>query len=141
MTIVVAYAQTPESQAALKQAEAEATWRGSRLLIVRAVKVSTSENTAAAREQARDTTRDREELDALVSRTAETGINVQGEMIVLDPPTSIAESVLSVVDREGAELLVIGVRRRSPVGKAVMGSDAQDMLLQANCPVLAVKAD
>ena len=141
MTIVVAYVPTPEGQAALQQAETEATRRKARLLVVRAVKVSTSENTSAAREQARDTQRDREELDSVISQAAEAGIEVHGETVVIDRPNSIAESVLSVVDRENADLLVIGIRRRSPVGKAVMGSDAQDMLLQANCPVLAVKAD
>jgi nucleotide-binding universal stress UspA family protein len=38
-----------------------------------------------------------------------------------------------------AALLVIGLRRRSPVGKLVLGSDAQDALLGAECPVLSVK--
>jgi nucleotide-binding universal stress UspA family protein len=41
---------------------------------------------------------------------------------------------------EGRAALVIGMRARSPVGKVVLGSNAQDILLGASCPVLAVKA-
>jgi nucleotide-binding universal stress UspA family protein len=48
--------------------------------------------------------------------------------------------MVEIADEEGADLIVIGLRRRSPVGKLVLGSNAQDILLSANCPVLAVKA-
>ena len=53
-------------------------------------------------------------------------------------PTS-ADTLLSLVDEIDADLLVIGARRRSPVGKAILGSVAQKLILEANLPVLVVK--
>ena len=55
--------------------------------------------------------------------------------------TDVAEKILQLTDKVGAEVLVIGARRRSPVGKALLGSMAQTLILEANVPVLVVKAD
>lgn len=52
----------------------------------------------------------------------------------------VAEAVLDVVSGVDAELLVIGARRRSPVGKLFMGSVTQSIILHAEVPVLVVKA-
>ena len=52
----------------------------------------------------------------------------------------MADAVLALVERTKADLLVIGARRRSPVGKALLGSVAQTIILEANVPVLVVKA-
>jgi nucleotide-binding universal stress UspA family protein len=52
-----------------------------------------------------------------------------------------AEDLIGIAEEVSAELIVIGLRRRSPVGKLILGSNAQRILLEAKCPVLAVKAD
>jgi len=52
----------------------------------------------------------------------------------------LAEHMLATARAEHADLIVIGLRRRSPVGKLLLGSGAQRILLDAPCPVLAVKA-
>lgn len=51
----------------------------------------------------------------------------------------VAETVLDHVDGTDVELLVIGARRRSAVGKLIMGSTTQSILLRAEVPVLVVK--
>lgn len=51
----------------------------------------------------------------------------------------VAEQVVRVADELSARLIVVGIRRRTPVGKLLMGSVSQRILLTAECPVLAVK--
>jgi nucleotide-binding universal stress UspA family protein len=50
-----------------------------------------------------------------------------------------AEAVLDLVAGDDAELLVVGARRRSRVGKLLMGSVTQSIILDADIPVLVVK--
>jgi nucleotide-binding universal stress UspA family protein len=52
----------------------------------------------------------------------------------------IADEVLRVAQEVDASVIVIGLRKRSPVGKLLMGSSAQRILLEADRPVLAVKS-
>ena len=51
----------------------------------------------------------------------------------------VGDAIVALTDRLGPDLLVLGARRRSPSGKALFGSVAQTIILQANVPVLVVK--
>ena len=51
-----------------------------------------------------------------------------------------ADDLIRVADDVAADFIVIGLRRRSPVGKLILGSNAQRVLLDSPCPVLAVKS-
>lgn len=50
-----------------------------------------------------------------------------------------ADAVLDLGTENQASLIVVGVRRRSPVGKFLLGSAAQRIILEAEVPVLTVK--
>jgi nucleotide-binding universal stress UspA family protein len=51
-----------------------------------------------------------------------------------------SEMLLAAARDAGAELIVLGIKRRSPVVKAVLGSTVQRVLVDAHCPVLCVRA-
>jgi nucleotide-binding universal stress UspA family protein len=47
--------------------------------------------------------------------------------------------ILRIAREANASVIVIGLRQRSAVGKLILGSTAQRILLDADRPVLAVK--
>lgn len=129
-TIVVGYLPSPEGEAAIERAVAEARLRGSRLVVVnsqRGGRTADYEDLALTSEQ----------VQALHDQLHDAGIehDVRGLVRGKDP----ADDLIAVAEETSAELIVIGLRRRSPVGKLIMGSNAQRILLDAECPVLAVK--
>lgn len=81
----------------------------------------------------------REMLEGIERRLSDEGIRHDLRELVLG--RAPAEDLVNLARKETADLIVIGLRRRSAAGKVLLGSNAQDILLQADCPVLAVKAD
>ena len=129
MTIVVGYVPTPEGEAALTAALAEARLREQPLHIVNSARGDTLIDTRFASEDA---------LAAVRARLDESGVVYEIDQQVGGHEAS--EELVEIADRVKASLLVIGLRRRTPTGKLITGSQAQRILLDANCPVLAVKA-
>lgn len=128
MSIIVGYTTKPEGEAALRHAIVEARAHGESLVVVN-IGFGVHPETAMARE---------EDLDAVRRTLNETDIEYTVRQLVRGKEP--AEEIVTLADELGATLIVIGLRRRSPVGKLLLGSNAQQILLDANCPVVAVKA-
>jgi len=131
MSIVVGYVPTPEGRAALQAAAAEAVLRGASLTVVR----TQSQGHELSPEEGRRFDADFAETLALVGGQ-ELRHQVRAPVESADP----SENLIAVAEEVGASFIVIGLRRRSKVGKLFLGSNAQRVLLDAPCPVLAVKA-
>ena len=129
MSVVVGFVPSPEGRAALQAAAEAARLGGKSLVVVNSAHGGAYVDSALASQ---------EELDKAAQAIRQTGVDVSVRRLThgQDP----AEELLAIVDSEAAELLVIGLRRRSAVGKLLLGSTAQRLLLQCPCPVLAVKA-
>lgn len=127
MSIVVAYTPDVYGRAALDHGVSEATLRQTRLVVVNATKGSSLVDTHFAHE---------DEVQQVLARLEAEGVEVKMRRDVVP---DIADAVLDVAREEGATLVVVGVRHRTPVGKMLLGSVAQRVILDATCPVLAVK--
>ena len=130
--VVVGYVPKPEGQAALTSAISEAKLRGARVVVVNSHRGGQDFDSVANRKV-------EDEMEAVKTRLAEAGVDHEVRQLVrgFEP----AEDLIGIAADVDAELIVIGLRRRSPVGKLILGSNAQRILLDAKCPVLAVKAD
>lgn len=129
MSVVVGYVPGPEGEAALDRALLEARHRSTPLVVVN----SSRGDALVDRRFVQDA-----DLELLEKRLDAAGV----EHLLLHPVRGreAAEEILDAAAQHRADLVVIGLRRRSPVGKLIMGSTAQRVLLEAPCPVLAVKA-
>lgn len=131
MNIVVGFIRSEEGRAALDRAVVEARLRGARLVVVHSSK-------GGRGTESEDVLAYRAELEAIDERLTAEGLDHEmHELVQGNTPT---EDLVEVARRSDAEMIVIGIRRRSPVGKLILGSNAQEILLDADCPVLAVKA-
>lgn len=128
MTIVLAYVPTPQGEAALTAAVAESRLRNEDLVVINGTKGETYIDPRFAQPA---------QVEALDAALKDSGVSYSWQQEVGDDPV---EAVLTAIEEAKASLLVIGMRRRSPAGKLFMGSRAQQLLLHASCPVLAVKA-
>jgi nucleotide-binding universal stress UspA family protein len=130
MSVVVAHAPTPEGRAALARAGQECRLRDVGLVIVRTATGRLPDGVDPQSYQA--------ELDLACKELEASGVSCEVRDVDGETP---AEEILSVASQASADIIVIGLRRRTPVGKLLLGSNAQRILLDAECPVLAVKAD
>jgi nucleotide-binding universal stress UspA family protein len=129
MTIVVGYVPTAEGRAALDRAVEEALQRRLRLVVVNSSRGDALADPGFATEA---------EIEKVRGQLESAGVDFEIRRPVRGREAS--DEVVNAAKEVEASLIVIGMRRRTPVGKLIMGSNAQRILLDAECPVLAVKA-
>ena len=129
MTIVIGYTADPFGQAALEHGIAEAKLRQTDLLVINATSGESYVDTRFA---------GRTEVHDVEERLAECGVAFElRQPVGVDP----AAELLAAMSNDDAQLLVVGIRHRNPVGKLMLGSVAQKVILECPKPVLAVKPD
>ena len=132
MSIVVGYVPTKEGRAALRRAADEALLRKSKLIVINSQRGGRDFDGDEANRFESDLTRIQGELD-------EEGLEHEVRQLVRG--NEPAEDLIAVAEEENAEFIVIGLRRRTPVGKLILGSNAQRIQRAASSPVHAEKAD
>jgi nucleotide-binding universal stress UspA family protein len=129
MKILVGYIPTPEGLAAFDFAAAHAKLTDASLTVLNTGKNGDYSDPVYASAQ---------DIDALEAELGKSGIEY--EIRRPNDGLSATDSLLSISEEIGADLLVIGLRKRSAVGKLITGSTAQAVLLNSDVPVVAVPA-
>ena len=129
MTILVAYVPRPEGRAALDKGIEIATRRQERLVVVNASPGGKEDETVLV---------DGYEGERVEERLAQLPIQAEFKQFVRGRST--LDEIEALVTELNVSVLVIGLRKRTAVGKLLLGSMAQEILLNVSCPVLAVKA-
>lgn len=123
--IVVGYAAGAFGRVCLEQGIVEARLRDTELLVISAVSEVRGQRIA-----------DADEIAAVTDRLIASGLRYRIQQPIGATP---AEELLAAMDHPDAEMLVIGMRRRTQVGKLLLGSTSQYLLVSCRKPVLVVK--
>jgi nucleotide-binding universal stress UspA family protein len=129
MSILIGCVPTPEGEAALDAGLKEAQLRNTNVVILNSPRKGAPVDASLIPE---------EQVADLVKRARDLGVDAT----VRQPghADDLTEEFIGLAQEVDASLIVIGLRKRSQVGKFILGSHAQRILLQVDRPVLAVKA-
>jgi len=135
MSVAVAHHTRSSSALALQEGARQAAYRGTHLLVVHVVESLDNDIAEANKAGISDAVESALEAACLPDLQWDVRL-VPGGRDIAD----VSAAILATVHELGPDLLVIGARRRSPMGKAFLGSVAQNIILDADVPVLVVKS-
>ena len=127
--VIVGYVPSAEGRAALDRGIVEARLRGLRLVVA---------NTTRGDALVDDRYVQGDKADELQAELA--ALDIPAELRQVSTGLDVAEDLDDLAQEVDADLIVIGLRRRSPVGKLILGSAASRILLTVGRRILTVKA-
>src|SRR5690348_3694849 len=133
MSVAVAHQHSPTGTIALTQGAREAKLRGTDLAVINIVETLDLDAREALQASMTD------EVQAVLDDAGFGDVTWSLQLEAEDE--EVAEAIIALAKRNDAEVLVIGARKRSPLGKFLMGSATQSIILDAPMPVLVVKAE
>lgn len=126
MKILLAYVPSATSEAALEFTLNRAREASASVLVLHSAAGKDSKKAAAVS--------DRRPLD---ERLAEAGIDY--ELRTVPRRDDPADDILAAAETEDIDEVVLGIRRRTPIGKIILGSTSLRVIMEAPCPVVCVK--
>ena len=133
MTVAVAHQHSQTSKAVLSHGAREAKLRQTDLVVINIVEALDLDAKAALEAGLTD------EIQQVLDDTGAGDMSWQLQVGAEDE--DVAGAVIGLAEAADAEVLVIGARRRSPLGKFLLGSATQTIILDAPMPVLVIKND
>jgi nucleotide-binding universal stress UspA family protein len=130
MKILVGYDGTNSAKEALSLARSHAKALGASIDVV----TSMQKGTESERKEIEQAERG---LDYAKSMLEQAGISCNTHLLIRG--LSAGEDLVEFANENQIGEIIVGVKRRSKVGKLLMGSTAQYIILQAACPVVTVK--
>jgi nucleotide-binding universal stress UspA family protein len=130
MTVAVAHQVSATARIALVQAIQEARYRQTDLAVLHVVSSALDADTEESY---------RLGVSDEIERAVGTEADLTWRLHLRTVKGDVGDAIVDLTNRMQPDLLVLGARRRSPVGKALLGSVAQTIILEANVPVLVVK--
>jgi nucleotide-binding universal stress UspA family protein len=130
MKIMVGYDRSNVAKEAVKIAKQHAKAFGASVYVVRSL--------AQSHElELEDIQTAEQELEKIRRSFRDEGIDCEAEAVV--SVMTPGEDLVQFAKEKEIDEIIIGVKRRSRVGKLIFGSNAQYIIVKADCPVLAVK--
>ena len=130
MKIMVGYDGSKDSKTALKVAISHAKAFTGKVVVVASMNRGTEAETEAIKKM-------ENELEDVEHQVENQGAACESHLLIRG--MTPGEDLVDYAQENGVDEIVIGIRRRSKVGKLVFGSNAQFVILHAPCPVTTVK--
>ena len=130
MKILVGYDGTNSAKEALNLAKSHANAFGASVEVVTSMQKGTESERKSIEQAERG-------LEYAKSLFEQDGIACNTHLLIRG--LSAGEDLVEFANENQIDQIIVGVKRRSKVGKLLMGSTAQYVILQAECPVITVK--